>query len=189
MARGLLLSRMAQIVERARELANTKHVSMHLGDTGRSPMLEHVSEVAAFVEEQGGSNEMIAAAWLHDIVEDTDVTLEQVEEWFGPRVRDLVDGLTDPDDFAGLPLETRKQLQADRIRSLSDDVKRVKLCDQLSNVERVMRRPPMEWSEETQFTYIEGARKIACECRGSWPELDERFDAAYAEALRRYGRA
>jgi len=62
-------------------------------------MFEHVSEVAVLVEEQGGTEVMIAATWLHDVVEDTDVTLEQVGEWFGSEVRALVvvDGLTDPD--------------------------------------------------------------------------------------------
>lgn len=179
---------MDQITELARALASEKHGGMHLHDAARSPMLEHISEVAALVEAQGGSSEMIAAAWLHDVVEDTDVTLEQVGELFGPTVRALVDGLTDPADFAGMPLQDRKQLQAERIRNLSEDIKRIKLCDQLSNVERVLTKPPADWSAEKQFTYIEGARRIVLECRGLWPALDERFDAAYATARRRYAR-
>lgn len=179
---------MESTIERARELAIEKHGGMHLYDAARTPMLEHVTEVAALVEAQGGSSEMIAAAWLHDVVEDTDVTLEQVGAWFGPTVRALVDGLTDPEEFAARPLAERKQLQAERIRSLSHDVKRIKLCDQLSNVERVLARPPSDWSPEKQFTYVEGARKIVLECRGLWPALDERFEAAYATARRRYAR-
>ena len=109
------------LIKRARDLARTKHATMHLQDAGRSPMFEHVSQVAGFVEQQGGSAQMIAAAWLHDIVEDTDVTLEQIEEWCGSTVRDLVDCLTDPDDYEAKPLEERKQLQANRISTLSDD--------------------------------------------------------------------
>lgn len=174
------------MIEKARELARTKHADLHLHDQGRSPMFEHISEVAGLVADQGGSDEMIAAAWLHDIVEDTDVTLEQVEEWFGSEVRNLVDGLTDPVHFAGMPLIERKELQARRIRELSDEVKRIKLCDQLSNVQRVLNKPPADWTEEKQFTYIEGARKIVQECRGLWPALDDRFDAAYDAARERY---
>lgn len=180
---------MEPVVERARELAMVEHGGMHLYDAARTPMMEHVGEVAALVEAQGGSSEMIAAAWLHDVVEDTDVTLEQVGERFGPVVRDLVEGLTDPEGFAGLPLAERKRLQAERIRGLNDDVKRIKLCDQLSNVERVLARPPYDWSAEKRLTYVLGARQIVLECRGLWPELDERFEAVYATALEELGGA
>lgn len=179
---------MERIIDRARELADAKHGGMHIPDKALTPMMEHVSEVATLVESQGGTSEMIAAAWLHDVVEDTDVTLDQVGEWFGPSVRALVDGLTDPEDFAAKPLEERKRLQAERIRDLSEDVKRIKLCDQLSNVRRVLAKPPNDWSLEVQFTYIQGARNIVMECRGLWPALDEQFDAIYATAQRRYAR-
>ena len=176
---------MTDQIERARELARKKHDGMHVFDAARTPIFEHIREVAALVREQGGSEAMIAAAWLHDIVEDTDVTLAQVGEWFGPEVRALVDGLTDPADFEAMPLAERKQRQAERIGLLSDDVKRVKLCDQLSNVERVLNNAPTDWSEEEQRTYIEGARRIVLRCRGLWPALDERFERAYAPARTR----
>jgi len=177
---------MESVIERARELARTKHAAGHLFDESRSPMFDHISEVASLVEEQGGTDEMIAAAWLHDVVEDTDVTLEQVGEWFGSTVRELVDGLTDPDEFASMPLELRKRAQAERIRHLSDGVKRIKLCDQLSNARRVLDKPPVDWAEDLQWTQIEGARAITLECRGLWPALDERFDAVYAAARLRF---
>ncbi len=55
----------------------------------------HLEEVAQIVEEAGGSDEMIAVAWLHDAVEDTGVTIKDVEEFFRPAVVELVDWLTD----------------------------------------------------------------------------------------------
>jgi len=58
---------------------------------------------------------MITAAWLHDIVEDTDVSMQQVRELFGEDTALLVEGLTDPEEFSDMPLAERKQLQADRI--------------------------------------------------------------------------
>ena len=180
---------MDRIVERARELADAKHGGLQIPDKLLTPMMDHISEVAALVEGQGGTEVMIAATWLHDVGEDSDVTLEQIGEWFGPEVHTLVDGLTDPEDFAPKPLEERKRLQAERIQNLSEDVKRIKLCDQLSNVQRVLAKPPLDWSAEEQFTYIQGARKIVMECRGLWPALDEQFDAAYATAQRRFTRA
>lgn len=170
------------IVENARKLARAEHVGAHLFDEARTPIFEHITEVAALVASGGGSQEMIAAAWLHDIVEDTPVTLTDIGERFGSAVREMVDGLTDPEPFAALPLERRKQAQADRIRGLGDDVKRIKLCDQLSNARRVLERPPTDWDEAQQWAYVAGARKIVDECRGLWPALEERFDAVYAAA-------
>lgn len=172
---------------KARELAREKHGGSDLPDEAQTPMFEHISEVAKLVEQHGGTDDMIAAAWLHDVVEDTDVTLAHIQELFGSNVSNLVDGLTDPEDFEHKPLEERKQLQADRIRDLSEDVKRIKLCDQLSNARRVANRPPHDWSEERQWTYIEGARKIATECRGLWPVLDAEFDKVYDAARMQRG--
>lgn len=176
------------MIAAARDLAREKHDGLNLPDAAQTPMFEHITEVATLVEQAGGTAEMITAAWLHDIVEDTDITLEQIREKFGAEVTSLVDGLTDPSDFERKPLEERKQLQADRIRTLSNDVKCIKLCDQLSNVRRVTNRPPLDWSEDKQWVYIEGARKITLECRGLWPQLDVEFDSAYETARQKFGR-
>ncbi len=177
---------MPQLIERARDLAREKHAGVHLFDEGRTGMFEHISQVADFVQELGGSSEMITAAWLHDIVEDTDVTLEQVREQFGMEVANLVEGLTDPEHFEALPLEQRKQLQAERLATLPDDVRRIKICDQLSNVQRIVSKPPLDWSADEQWTYIQGARKLALECKGLWPTADGWFNTAYVEAASKY---
>lgn len=177
---------MPNIIEKARALAEQKHGSEYIPGEARTPMLEHVTEVVELVLQYGGTDAMVAAAWLHDVVEDTDVTLEQVGEWFGSEVQALVDGLTDPPDFEAMPLKDRKQLQADRIRSLDEQVRLVKLCDQLSNVRRVLQRPPNDWSAETQWVYVQGARKIIMHCRNISKELDEQFDLAFATAQNRY---
>lgn len=55
----------------------------------------HLREVAELVTLHGGTPSMTAAAWLHDVVEDTQVTREDVAEWFDPEVSDLVNWLTD----------------------------------------------------------------------------------------------
>mgnify|MGYP001279524582 FL=1 len=172
----------------ARALATEHHSLYHLYDADQSPALEHITQVAGFVGRHGGDDAMIAAAWLHDIVEDTEVTLEQVEDRFGTEVAGLVDGLTDPDHFEAMPLEQRKRLQAQRIRSQPDRVKCIKLCDQLSNVLRIMDKPPTDWDERKQWTYVQGARAIARECNGLWPELDTKFDQAYERATKHFGR-
>lgn len=177
---------MSLVVQKARNLAKDRHAGLHLFNAAKSPAIIHIAEVAKYVEDHGGSEKMIAAAWLHDIVEDTEVTLKDIESLFGPEVAALVDGLTDPADFAPLPLDKRKPLQADRLKQKSDDVKRIKICDQLSNVLRILNDPPTDWDDGTQLLYIEGARKITEVCRGLCPELDNLFDAAYEQACKKY---
>ena len=177
---------MSAIVQKALDLATERHAHLTLYNAARSPAIIHIAEVADYVERHGGSEEMVAAAWLHDIVEDTDVTLEQIEEWFGPAISIIVDGLTDPPHFAPLPLDQRKSMQAARLMGKSDDIKLIKICDQLSNVLRVTNDPPTDWDEKTQFLYIRGAREITEVCRGLCPELDELFDNAYERACKKY---
>lgn len=177
---------MSSAVHKARNLATERHAHLTLYNVARSPAITHIAEVAGYIEHHGGTEDMIAAAWLHDIVEDTDVTLEQIEEWFGPVIATYVDGLTDPPHFAPLPLDRRKPMQAERLKAKSDEVKRIKVCDQLSNVLRVINDPPTDWDEATQFLYIRGARQITEVCRGLCPELDKLFDDAYEQACRKY---
>ena len=173
---------MSAIIRKARDLATERHAHLHMYNAARSPAIIHIAEVASYVEQHGGTENMIAAACLHDIAEDTDVTLSDIESWFGPSISSLVEGLTDPPDFAPLPLHIRKPLQAERLKDKSDEVKRIKICDQLSNVLRVMNDPPTDWDRTKQFQYIQGARDVTEICRGLCPDLDKIFDDAYERA-------
>ena len=84
------------LVERARDFALAAHRGVgQLRKYTGEPYEEHLRRVAAIVEEHAGDPEMIAAAWLHDVVEDTPATIEEVERAFGPGVRGLVEALTD----------------------------------------------------------------------------------------------
>ncbi len=177
---------MSLIIQKAKKLATEKHEHLHLYNASRSPAINHIAEVAQWVEQNGGTEEMIAAAWLHDIVEDTDVTLEQVAEWFGPKIAELVDGLTDPPHFEAMPLEQRKKMQAERLHTKNDHIKIIKICDQLSNVLRVTNDPPIDWSDTIKLQYIRGARQVTEICRDISTELDELFDNAYMQACKKY---
>ncbi|MFA5591821.1 MAG: HD domain-containing protein [Micavibrio sp.] len=178
---------MSGIIQKAKELAGEHHAALHLYDAARTPAITHIAEVAALVETHGGTEDMIAAAWLHDIAEDTAVRIAAIERIFGPLIADHVDALTDPPHFEALPLEERKPMQAERLQGKSGAVKLIKLCDQLSNVMRVLDNPPDDWDESTQFLYIKGAKQVADCCRGACPALDLLFDTAYERACIKYG--
>lgn len=175
-----------RLILEAKAFAADKHKDMFRPNRAKQPIVEHLEEVAMLVKGDGGSPEEIAAAWLHDVVEDTPVNLAIIHERFGAKVAEIVDGLTDPDHFEPLPLKERKALQAERLQAKSDQVKRVKLCDQISNVKSVLYDPPLDWSDEKSLHYVKGANEIAKVCFGLSPKLDQAFVELYRAATLKY---
>lgn len=163
------------LIAQAEALARAAHAGMCRPNRARQPCVEHLAEVAGLVTEAGGSSAAISAAWLHDIVEDTDITLADIACRFGSTIHGLVDGLTDPPEFESMPLAIRKPAQARRLKSKCQDTRLVKLADQISNVHSVMIDPPLDWDEAKCRRYIQGAAGIARVCLGIAPALDRRF--------------
>ena len=87
---------MSDLIERARTFATAAHRDVgQLRKYSGQPYEEHLRRVAAIVAGVTTDAEVIAAAWLHDVVEDTPTTIEEIEREFGSGVRELVDSLTD----------------------------------------------------------------------------------------------
>ena len=147
---------------------------------------EHLQEVADLVWSSGGSDVEIAAAWLHDTVEDTPTTLEGIKEKFGTEVMEIVRGLTDPIEFKSLTNAERKPKQAERVANESSSVKRIKLADQISNVRFVATDPKPSWTFESNCDYIIGAKLIAEQCSGVSSILDQLFEAEYGKAAKSF---
>lgn len=149
----------------------------------------HLQEVADLVWASGGTDEEIISAWLHDTVEDTSVTIEEVEKLFGKKVAEIVHGLTDLEEYKGLTIKERKAKQANRVRTENDSIKRVKLADQTSNVRGLAIDPTDSMTFDECRDYIHAAKAIAHECRGISPLLDELFEKSFDRAVKRYGEA
>lgn len=175
---------MSNLVDRAKAFALEAHKGQRRFNIAKTPMAVHIGEVASLVQLSGGSEEEIAAAWLHDVVEDTSVTLAEVAANFGASVAAIVDGLTDPPEFGGLHTRERKAAQAQRVSGESDSVKRVKMADQISNVRSVAVDPPVKWNAQKCLDYTEGARQIVFECCEVSETLFGKFGEAYWSALR-----
>ena len=157
----------------------------HKGQTrkgGAVPYVNHVIEVAHLVAEAGGTPEMVAAALLHDVVEDGEATGETVAADFGPCIATLVSGLTDPPGWEGLPRAERKRRQARHMAAAPRAVRRIKIADQTSNV-RDVGRLPAGWDPAEARAYIAGAAEVVAACRGADAALEALFDAARTEAL------
>lgn len=173
----------SELVEAARDYALEMHAGLVRPNKKREPYSVHTTGVAALVEQSGGSSEEIAAGHLHDTLEDTKATREEIRRRFGDVVATLVEGLTDPSDYEGMPTLARKTLQAERVRGKSTGVKRCKLADTIHNLLSVAEDPPVKWDRQKCLDYIEGARRVGTECLGISPFLDAEFHAAHASAL------
>ena len=165
----------------ALRLAAEKHRSQKRKGADASPYINHPIEVAELLARVGGVRdvELLAAAILHDTIEDTETTPAELEAAFGARVCGLVAEVTDD---KRLPKEERKQLQRVHAPHLSRDAKQIKLADKISNVREVGASPPDGWPLERRREYIAWARSVVDGCRGANAALEHHFDRVAAEA-------
>ncbi len=178
---------MDSFVDRAKRFALRAHEGLFRENAAREPYSVHIEEVADLVMKAGGNPEEVAAAWLHDVVEDTGITLDQLRTEFGEVVAEIVHGLTDPPEFEGMPTLDRKMLQAKRVATESDSVKLVKIADQTSNTRSVAVDPPVGWNPEKCVLYVEGARRIVAQCQGVSIFLEAEFAKAHQASTQRWG--
>ena len=172
-------------VTRAAHLAARSHARQRRKG-GDVPYINHPLEVAEMVAEAGGSEDEVVAALLHDVVEDSEVTLDEIATAFGPEVARLVEAVTDDPEWQDLPRPERKRRQAAHVAGESAGVKRIKLADQTSNIRDIVRLPDA-WAAGEAEQYLEGAELVVAACRGTDPMLETAFDAAAAEAMAKIG--
>jgi len=107
------------------------------------PYWKHCAEVAAIVQTTSDcSEEMIAAAWLHDVLEDTDHTAEEIRMKFGDDVAAMVEALTDTPTWSGHNRATRKAIDRERLARASPQVQTIKLADLISNTASIVKHDP-----------------------------------------------
>jgi GTP diphosphokinase / guanosine-3',5'-bis(diphosphate) 3'-diphosphatase len=138
------------------------------------PYINHPIEVANILANVGNVSDfnILTAAILHDTVEDTETTAEELTELFGEKVCSIVLEVTDD---KSLPKEQRKLLQIEHSPHISPEAKQVKLADKISNVSDVLNNPP-DWTEERKREYIVWAKKVVAGLRGVNKNLEEYFD-------------
>ena len=127
---------------------------------------------------------LLMGGLLHDTLEDTDATYEDLVQRFGPEVAALVAEVTDD---KSLPKEERKRLQIEKTPGKSRRAKLLKLADKTSNLRGLMHSPPAGWTEARLRDYVVWAEEVVRSCRGLNAELEAAFDAAHAEASRHFG--
>jgi guanosine-3',5'-bis(diphosphate) 3'-pyrophosphohydrolase len=160
---------------RAINFAAQKHRDQKRKGADTQPYINHPLEVLNYLTDIGNVEDydVLTAAALHDTVEDTETSKEEIAEKFGKEVAEMVLEVTDDKK---LPKDVRKQLQIEHAPHLSKGAKLIKLGDKISNITDVMNNPPAGWSIERRLEYIEWGAKVVDGLRGTNAKLEKHFD-------------
>jgi GTP pyrophosphokinase len=148
------------------------------------PYFSHPVEVAGILAEMRLDTSSIITGLLHDTLEDTDTTYEDLVQRFGREVAALVAEVTDD---KSLRKEERKRLQIEKTPGKSRRAKLLKLADKTSNLRSLVQSPPKGWTEERMRDYVQWAEAVVSSCRGLNARLEAGFDAAHRDAKARFG--
>ena len=173
------MSENISLIFKALEFASLKHRDQRRKDANASPYINHPIALASVLTREGGvvDEVVLAAAILHDTLEDTQTTPAELREHFGEQIASVVEEVTDDKNL--LKAE-RKRLQIEHAASISREAKLVKLADKICNVRDVADHPPAKWDLVRRREYFEWAKTVVDRMRGTHPGLERRFDEAYA---------
>jgi guanosine-3',5'-bis(diphosphate) 3'-pyrophosphohydrolase len=168
------------LVLKALAFAAEKHRDQRRKGIEASPYINHPIDLANKLWHVGGVSDavVIAAALLHDTIEDTNTTPDELQELFGDQIRDIVLEVTD-DQL--LPPVLRKRLQVIKAPHTSPMAKLVKLADKLCNIQDILHAPPAGWDVRRKQKYFDWAKEVVDGVRGTNSRLEKAFDEAYAQ--------
>lgn len=152
-----------------------KHRNQRRQDADASPYINHPIALADVLANEGGITDLsvLSAALLHDTIEDTETTAEELENIFGVQITSIVLEVTDDKT---LGKQARKQMQIDHAPHSSLNAKLVKLADKICNLRDMLASPPVDWSRERKGEYFDWAAQVAAGLRGAHPKLDGILD-------------
>ncbi|SAK43974.1 metal dependent phosphohydrolase [Caballeronia calidae] len=165
---------------RAIAFAADKHRNQRRKDAEASPYINHPIALANVLANEGGIDDerVLLAAVLHDTIEDTDTSRDELVQWFGEDVARIVDEVTDD---KSLPKAERKRLQIEHAAHISRHAQLVKLADKICNLRDILAMPPSGWSEQRKREYFDWAKRVVDELRGAHAGLETVFDEAYRQ--------
>ena len=164
-------------IMRVASFAAAKHRDQRRKDVERSPYINHPIGLATILADEAGITDtsVICAALLHDTIEDTETTVEELINHFGQEISSIVMEVTDD---KALPKQERKQRQIAHAASISEKAKLVKLADKISNLRDVAASPPSHWELERRQQYFDWAAQVVDQIRGTNSALEALFDVA-----------
>lgn len=171
---------------KALEFSAEKHKLQRRKGYNQVPYINHPIKVChlLYMSEEKDIDLLIAAL-LHDTLEDTSATEEEIALLFGKPVLEIVLEVTDNME---LPYAERKQKQIDKAPFLSDAAKKLKIADKICNIHDIVTYP-LSWANERKIAYLEWAKKVVERCKGANAFLDLKFDREYTEGMSLLGRS
>src|ERR1700752_4082398 len=170
-------SELALLLE-ALAFAAHKHRDQRRKDAEASPYINHPIALADVLINEGGVTdvEVLCAALLHDTVEDTATTHQELVDAFGSKIARIVREVTDD---KSLPKAERKRLQVEHAAHISRAAKLVKLADKICNLRDLSSSPPADWTRQRLREYFDWAKAVIDPMRGVHPHLEALFDREY----------
>ena len=167
------------LILKAAHFAAKKHRDQRRKDKHASPYIIHPISVALAITQIGGVDdpEILAAALLHDTLEDTETEPEELEAEFGKKVCEYV---LDVSDDKTLPKDERKRRQIEHAKKISKGAALIKLGDKISNVTDVINSPPEDWDINRRKEYLDWAEKVIENC----PKVNVRMENKFQEIIK-----
>jgi guanosine-3',5'-bis(diphosphate) 3'-pyrophosphohydrolase len=167
-----------RILAAARFAAEHHSRQKRKGEAGE-PYINHLIEVAELIANSSNvlDADLVMAGFLHDTVEDTNVTPQELEQRFGKEVASLVMEVTDD---KSLPKEERKAIQVKDAHTKTPRAQTLKLADKISNLRALLSTPPANWSVQRKRDYFDWARDVVSRLTHPNPTLKAEFDRTYA---------
>ena len=178
------MNSLAKLLQAASFAAKKHRYQKRKGDDAE-PYVNHPLEVANLLANVGKVDDydILIAAVLHDTVEDTETTAEELTALFGERVCGMVLEVTDD---KSLPKPERKLKQIEHAPHLSEGAKQIKLADKTSNITDVTNNPPAGWSKERKIEYIDWGTRVVAGLRGVNEDLESYFDETVRRARAKF---
>ena len=163
------------VLIKALAFAADKHRKQRRKDADGSPYINHPISLADVLINEGNVTDVtvLCAAVLHDTIEDTNTTREELASLFGDPIASIVLEVT---DNKSLDKQVRKQLQIEHASNISKEAKLVKLADKICNLRDILTSPPAGWSLERKQDYFEWVGKVAVGLRGTNMQLETMLD-------------
>jgi guanosine-3',5'-bis(diphosphate) 3'-pyrophosphohydrolase len=151
-----------------------KHTKQRRKDIDKTPYINHPISLANILAQRWVIDEnVLCAAILHDTIEDTETTADELQEHFGEKITSIVLEVTDD---KSLEKSVRKQKQVEHAASISHEAKLVKLADKIANITDIINSPPADWSSERKKDYFVWAKAVVDNLRGVHQGLEKDFD-------------
>jgi guanosine-3',5'-bis(diphosphate) 3'-pyrophosphohydrolase len=167
---------------KAIKFASAKHQFQSRKGKSKPPYINHLIDVSYILHNVGSikDEEVLAASILHDTIEDTDTSYNELKINFNERIANMVLDLTDDKTLSAIERKRQQVITAPKIHKLS---KLIKLADKISNIKDITLDPPATWTNERMLNYLNWAKDVVDQIRGNNKAMEEMFDEWYNKGI------